>query len=95
MIPPELEAQILRLYTTEHWPVGTIARQLSVHHTTVRRVVTRAGLPAPTRERRPSLIDPYLPFVKETLERAFQARLKAILEKAGHGEELAVAEEAH
>ena len=69
MIPPELEAQILRLYTTEHWPVGTIARQLSVHHTTVRRVVTRAGLPAPTRERRPSLIDPYLPFVKETLEK--------------------------
>ena len=25
MIPPELEAQIL--YTTEHWPVGTIERR--------------------------------------------------------------------
>ncbi len=69
MIPLELEAKILRLYTVEHWPVGTIARQLSVHHTTVRRVVRRAGLPAPTKAPRPRLVDPYLPFVRETLEK--------------------------
>ena len=34
-IPPELEAQILRYYHVEKWPIGTIARQLHVHHGTV------------------------------------------------------------
>ena len=31
MIPRALEAEILRLHATEHWPVGTIATQLRVH----------------------------------------------------------------
>jgi hypothetical protein len=31
-IPPDLEAQILRYYHVEKWRVGTIARQLHVHH---------------------------------------------------------------
>ena len=31
MISRALEAEILRLHHTEHWPVGTIARQLRVH----------------------------------------------------------------
>lgn len=69
MIPPELEAKILRLHAVERWPVGTIARQLGVHHTTVRRALVRAGLPEPTRQRRPRLVDPYLPFLKETLQK--------------------------
>ena len=34
-IPPDLEAQILRYYHVEKWRVGTIARQLHVHHGTV------------------------------------------------------------
>ena len=69
MIPEELEAKILRLFTVEHWPIGTIAREVGVHHTTVRRVVARAGLPEPAKDRRPRLVDPYLPFMKETLEK--------------------------
>ena len=32
-IPPELEVQILRYHHVEKWPVGTIAKQLRVHHT--------------------------------------------------------------
>ena len=54
MIPRALEAEILRLHHTEHWPIGTIARQLRVHHGTVRRVLAQAGVPvAPqTRARR-------------------------------------------
>ena len=44
-IPPELEAQILRYYHVEKWRVGTIARQLHVHHGTVARVLAQAGLP--------------------------------------------------
>ena len=44
-ISPDLEAQILRYHHAEHWPVGTIARQLGVHRDTVDRVLTQAGLP--------------------------------------------------
>ena len=44
VIPRAIEAEIVRLYHTEHWPVGTIARQLRVHHGTVRRVLAQAGV---------------------------------------------------
>src|SRR5580658_5174383 len=68
-LSPELEAQILRYYHVEKWRIGTIAGQLHVHHGTVRRVLRRAGVPPPSRPARPSKADPYLPFVRETLER--------------------------
>ena len=67
-IPPETEAQILRYYHAEHWRVGTIARQLGLHRDTVIRVLAQAGLPAAGPVRRPSAIDPYLPFLRQTLE---------------------------
>src|SRR5208337_532580 len=41
VIAPDIEAQILRYYHAEKWRVGTIARQLHVHHSTVRRVLAR------------------------------------------------------
>ena len=43
MIPRALEAEILRLHHAEKWPVGTIATQLGLHHSTVRRVLAQAG----------------------------------------------------
>jgi transposase len=61
-----LEAEIVRLHEVEHWPVGTIATQLRVHHDTVRRVLAQAGVP-PVRAVRPSLVEPYLAFISETL----------------------------
>jgi transposase len=67
-IPPELEAQILRYFHVEKWPVGTIAQQLKVHHATVDRVLSQAGLPKAERSHRPSLIDAYVPFLLNTLE---------------------------
>ncbi len=67
MIPPELEAEILRLYHAEHWRVGTIARQLGVHHVTVRRVLIQSGVPAARSAVRPSIADPFVPFIVETL----------------------------
>src|SRR5579871_3334147 len=69
MISRELEAQILRLYHAEHWPVGTLARQLSIHHHTVRRVLGQAGIPATVKYTRRSMVEPYLPFIQETLTR--------------------------
>jgi hypothetical protein len=68
-ISAELEAQILRYYHVERWRPGTIARQLGVHHGTVARVLAQAGLPRLGRPARPSQIDPYLPFIRQTLEK--------------------------
>ena len=65
---PEIEAQILRYYHAERWRVGTIATQLQLHRDTVARVLCQAGLPLMGPVRRASGIDPYLPFIRETLE---------------------------
>ena len=69
MISPELEAEILRLYHAEKWKVGTIAGVLRLHHSTVKRVLAQAGLPVGTRSGRPSLVDPFLAFLLETLQK--------------------------
>jgi hypothetical protein len=36
MIGRAMEAEVLRLHHAERWPIGTIARQLLLHHSTVR-----------------------------------------------------------
>ena len=68
MIPDELTQKILRLHFVEGWKVGTIASQAGVHHTTVRRVLESQGIAARF-ELRPSMVDPYLPFIEETLRK--------------------------
>ncbi|HTW72400.1 MAG TPA: IS21 family transposase [Acetobacteraceae bacterium] len=67
--PPDIEAQILRYYHAEKWTAGTIARQLHVHHSVVQRVIAQAGLPRIGVTPRPSRIDPYLPLIRQTLEK--------------------------
>lgn len=83
---PELEAEILRLHYAEHWPVGTIARQLEAHPDQVRRVL---GLDAPQRQSalRPRIVDPYRPFIDETLGRypsLLATRLYDMLRERGY-----------
>ena len=69
-ISEELRAQILRYFHAEHWRVGTIARQLGVHHSTVERVLSQAGVAREAqRPRRASMLDDYQPFIVATLER--------------------------
>ncbi len=68
-VSPEIEAQILRYYHAEKWRVGTIARQLGVHRDVVARVLAQAGTPHQPNFSRPSQIEPYLPFVRQMLER--------------------------
>ena len=85
-IAPDLVAQILRLHTVEKWRVGTIARQLRVHRDTVRRVIAGNGAPdrSPLRAYR---IDPYRPFVIETLIKfptLTAARLHAMVGERGY-----------
>ena len=69
VMPPDIEVQILRYYHAEKWTVGTIARQLHVHHSVVRRVLAQAGLPRIGAAQRSSPIDAYLPLIRETLEK--------------------------
>ena len=86
-ILPELEAQILRYYHVEKWRTGTIAAQLGVHHGTVTRVLTQAGLPQLGAPRRASAIDSYLPFIRETLEKfptLTASRLYAMVKSRGY-----------
>ncbi len=67
MISPETRVEIRRHFYAEHWKIGTIARELGVHPDTVRQAVEserfHRGQPL-----RPSLADPYLEFVRQTLE---------------------------
>lgn len=69
MIPKETEAEILRLFHAEKWRVGTIADQLGVHHTTVQRVLKQAGVEPKAIAPRPSMADPFVPFIVEQLEK--------------------------
>ena len=68
-IPPECEAQILRYFHVEKWPPTTIAPQLNINRGTVKRVLAQAGLPPIGLRPRPARIDPYLPFIHQTLEK--------------------------
>ena len=67
-VTPEMHAQIMRYYHVERWRIGTIARQLQVHHGIVERALRQAGLPR-IGTVRASCIDPYLPFIHETLKK--------------------------
>ena len=68
MISRAVEAEVLRLHHAEKWPIGTIARQLMLHHSTVRRVLAQAGVPEAQKTTRPSMADPFIPFMLETLK---------------------------
>ena len=74
MISPETRVQIRRYFYAEHWKIGTIAQALNVHPDTVRRAieVERFQHAEPLR---PSIVDPYLPFVRQVLEQ--HPRLRA------------------
>jgi transposase len=74
MISPEVRAEIRRYFYAEHWKIGTIARELNLHPDTVRNAIEtqRLGGGQPVR---PSMVDPYLGFIRETLEQ--HPRLRA------------------
>jgi len=86
LISSELEAHILRLFHAEHWPPGTIAGQLGIHHGAVERVLKAEGLPRSS-FLRPSKSDPYIPFITETLKkypRLTASRLHEMVKARGY-----------
>jgi len=87
MISSEREAEILRLHHAEKWPVGTIATQLGVHHTVVRRVLGQAGISRHRVMSRPSIADPYMPYMLEVLTkypRLSASRLYQMVHERGY-----------
>jgi transposase len=87
MIAPERAAEILRLYHAEKWKPGTIARQLGVHHNTVRRVLAQAGQAPGFDSTRASMADPFVPLIEQTLEKyptLRASRLYAMVRERGY-----------
>jgi transposase len=82
MIPKETEAEILRLRHAENWPVGTIANHLHLHHSVVRRVIHQDAMPDSAPTMRPSIADPYLPFMREMLEKHPKLRASRLFHMA-------------
>ncbi|MCX6926935.1 MAG: IS21 family transposase [Verrucomicrobia bacterium] len=67
MISQETRAQIRRYFYAEHWKIGTIARELGVHPDTVRNAIESERFRS-MQPLRASLVDPYIAFLRQTLE---------------------------
>lgn len=86
MISEECRAEIRRLYYAEHWKVETIALQLDVHHDTVELAIGHDQFTGRGRVV-PSALDPYKPFIIETLEkypRLRATRIHAMVAERGY-----------
>ncbi len=68
MISHILEQKILFFYLHEQWPLGTIAKHLQIHHSTVKRILVQSGK---TEESfncgRKSILEPFIPYMRECL----------------------------
>ncbi len=67
MISEAQRAEIRRLFYAEHWRIGTIASELGLHADTVRAALETARFNRRTVVRK-SQLDPYVPFLRATLE---------------------------
>lgn len=89
MISVEQIAAIRRLFYAEHWKIGTIATELGLHPDTVRRALDtdRFNQSKRGRSNRPTLLDPYLDFIKQTLQaypRLRATRLYQMIKERGY-----------
>ena len=67
MISPETRMQIRRYFFAEHWKVGTIASELGVHPDAVRNAIDSSAF-RNTQALRPSILDSYVEFIRQTLD---------------------------
>jgi transposase len=87
VISDELKAKILRYFHVEKWRVGTISRQLDIHHTTVQRILLQSGSAEASSVLRPSRLDQFLPFILNTLKKypkLTASRLYQMVVERGH-----------
>lgn len=78
----ERAAEVLRLAYAEGLGVRTIARRLSMSRRTVRRMLGKdRPKPRPKQEARRSILDPYMPVIRELLQKTPDMKAPAILER--------------
>lgn len=82
MISPETRVQIRRYFYAEHWKIGTIAKQLGLHADTVRLAIEAERF-HPAEQLRASILDPYLEFVRQTLDQYPQLRATRLHQMIG------------
>ena len=81
MISTELRTEIRRLFFAEHWKIGTIAAQLELHPDTIRSTIeTHRFHCGRAQSIRATLTDPYLDFIKQTLQQYPRLRATRIHE---------------
>ena len=84
MIDIDTVVRIRQLHHGEQWPVGTIAAELGLHHETVERALREDTRPEPPP--RPSQLDSYLGFIRDTLQmypRLTATRIRDMLRQRG------------
>jgi hypothetical protein len=64
---PSRVSQVKHLYEVERLTMNQIARELRMCHKTVSSIIT--GKPRPKKERKPSLISPFLRLIEEWYEK--------------------------
>jgi transposase len=79
MIPAEQVTTIRRLFYAEHWKIGTIATELGLHPDTIRRALETARFNRGPGKRH-TLVEPYMDFIKQTLEAHPRLRATRIYE---------------
>ena len=80
MISQEQHARIRRLYFAEHWKVGTIATELGIHPDAVKRAIEADRFGTVICAPRPSMLDPFKPFILDTLDRHPRLRATRVYE---------------
>ncbi len=86
MISSETRVQIRHWFYAEHWKIGTIAQELGVHPDTVRSAIESNRFHR-AQTLRPCLTDPYLPFIRQTLDlypRLRATRIYQMLRERGY-----------
>src|ERR1700685_1405580 len=86
MISSEIRVQIRHWFYAEHWKIGTIAQELGVHPDTVRSAIESNRFHR-VQTLRPSITDPYLPFIRQTLDlypRLRATRIYQMLRERGY-----------
>lgn len=79
MIGPDEAAEIRRQFFAEHWKIGTIASQMHLSWDTVRLALQTDRFNRAS-QLRACLTDPYIDFIKATLERYPELRATRIYE---------------